>query len=185
MDATNVDLKAFPETIDQQQTASHLTPVHDSLQYIHHETDCWLQITTLPIPGLNDSAPELDAMSRWLVDHLDTAVPQHFTAFPPDYKLDRLPRTPLVTRQRARRTAPDAGLRHIYTGKVRDAEGDRTLCSHCRALLVERDWHALQRYELYARGARPHCGTALVGRFAERFEGRIGQHRLPRRVTMG
>ena len=184
MDATNVDLKAFTETFYQQQTASHLAPVLDTLQYIHHETNCWLEITTLLIPGLNDSTAELEAMCRWLVDHLGTTVPLHFTAFHPDYKLDSLPPTPLATLQRARRIALDAGLQHVYTGNVHDAEGGRTLCSGCGATLIERDWHTVQRYELDAHGACPHCGTALAGRFGASFEGRIGQRRVPMRVAM-
>lgn len=184
MDASNVDLKAFSEAFYQQQTASHLAPVLDTLQYIAHETDCWLEITTLLIPGLNDGTPELEAMCRWIAERLGLEVPLHFTAFHPDYKLDRLPRTPLATLQRARRIALDAGLRHVYTGNVHDTDGGRTACTGCGAALIERDWHAVRRYALDASGRCPHCGTALAGRFGAGPGAALGQRRLPLRVSM-
>lgn len=184
MDAANVDLKAFSDAFYVQQTASHLAPVLDTLQYIRHETDCWLEITTLLIPGLNDSTPELEAMTRWIVDHLGPDVPLHFTAFHPDYKLDQLPRTPAQTLQRARRIALAAGLRHVYTGNVHDAEGGRTACPGCQAPLIERDWHAVLHYALDEKGSCPHCGTAIAGRFGERFSGGFGRRRVPVRVAV-
>ena len=184
MDAANVDLKGFTESFYQQQTASHLAPVLDTLQYLQHETACWLEITTLLIPGLNDSTPELEAMTRWLVEHLGTDVPLHFTAFHPDYKLNQLPATPLATLQRARHIALDAGLRHVYTGNVHDAEGGTTTCSGCGAVLIERDWFAVQSYALDAQGACRHCGTPLAGRFGAGAEGPMGQRRVPMRLVM-
>ncbi|MDO9283266.1 MAG: AmmeMemoRadiSam system radical SAM enzyme [Aquabacterium sp.] len=184
MDAANVDLKAFTEQFYVEQTASHLAPVLDTLQHIRHETNCWLEITTLLIPGLNDSTPELEAMTRWIVDHLGPDVPLHFTAFHPDYKLVHLPRTPGDTLQRARRIALDAGLRHVYTGNVHDAEGGRTACPGCQAPLIERDWHAVLHYALDEKGGCPHCGTAIAGRFGERFAGGFGRRRVPVRVAM-
>jgi pyruvate formate lyase activating enzyme len=184
MDAANVDLKGFTDAFYQQQTASHLAPVLDTLQFIQHETRCWLEITTLLIPGLNDSTAELAAMTRWIVDHLGRDVPLHFTAFHPDYKLDDLPPTPATTLQRARQIARDAGLRHVYTGNVHDTAGGSTLCPGCQAPLIQRDWHAVLHYTLDAAGACPHCGTAVAGRFDARFAGQLGRRRVPMRVAM-
>jgi pyruvate formate lyase activating enzyme len=184
MDAANVDLKAFTDKFYVEQTASHLAPVLDTLQHIRHETSCWLEITTLLIPGLNDSTPELEAMTRWIVDQLGPDVPLHFTAFHPDYKLVDVPRTPGDTLQRARRIALAAGLRHVYTGNVHDAEGGRTACPGCQAPLIERDWHAVLHYALDEHGGCPHCGTAIAGRFGERFAGGFGRRRLPVRVSV-
>jgi pyruvate formate lyase activating enzyme len=183
MDAANVDLKAFSEKFYAEQTASRLAPVLDTLQHIRHDTHCWLEITTLLIPGLNDSTPELEAMTRWIVDQLGPDVPLHFTAFHPDYKLDQLPRTPLTTLQRARRIALDAGLRHVYTGNVHDAEGGRTACPGCQATLIERDWHTVLHYALDAEGRCPHCSTALAGRFGARPAVGVGRRRVPMRVS--
>ncbi|HNU12541.1 MAG TPA: AmmeMemoRadiSam system radical SAM enzyme [Rubrivivax sp.] len=184
MDAANVDLKAFSERFYAEQTASRLAPVLDTLQHIVHETSCWLEITTLLIPGLNDSSAELQAMTRWIRENLGAQVPLHFTAFHPDYKLGELPRTPAETLQRARRIAQDAGLAHVYTGNVHDTEGGTTFCPDCQAALIERDWHAILRYELDARGACPHCGTVIPGRFDAAFAGRLGRRRVPMRVAM-
>ncbi len=184
MDAANVDLKAFTETFYQQQTGSHLAPVLDTLQSIRHETDCWLEITTLLIPGLNDSSAEIEQMTRWLVDHLGTEVPLHFTAFHPDYKMADIARTPAATLTRARAIARANGLRHVYTGNVHDTEGGTTWCPGCAAPLIVRDWHAVTHYALDARGACPLCGTAIAGRFDERYERGFGRRRIPVRLAM-
>jgi pyruvate formate lyase activating enzyme len=183
MDAANVDLKAFTETFYQQQTGSHLAPVLDTLQYLHHETDCWLEITTLLIPGLNDSAGEIEQMTRWLADHLGPEVPLHFTAFHPDYKMSDIAPTPKATLTRSREIALANGLHHVYTGNVHDAEGGTTFCPGCRAALIERDWHAVRRYELDAAGACPQCGTHIAGRFAASFERGFGRRRIPVRMS--
>jgi pyruvate formate lyase activating enzyme len=184
MDAANVDLKAFTESFYQQQTGSHLAPVLDTLQHIHHETNCWLEITTLLIPGLNDSPAEVEQMTRWIAEHLGPDVPLHFTAFHPDYKLDELPPTPKATLTRSREIALANGLHHVYTGNVHDREGGTTFCTGCRAAVIERDWHAVLRYELDAQGACVHCGTALAGRFAPAFERGFGRRRVPVRLTV-
>lgn len=184
MDAANVDLKAFTERFYAEQTASRLAPVLDTLQHIVHDSRCWLEITTLLIPGLNDGTAELAAMTRWIHDALGPDVPLHFTAFHPDYKLGDIPRTPAATLRRARRIALDAGLHHVYTGNVHDTEGGTTFCPGCQAPLIERDWHAILRYKLDERGACPHCGTPVAGRFDTSFQGRVGQRRMPMRVAV-
>jgi pyruvate formate lyase activating enzyme len=105
MDAANVDLKGFTDEFYFKQTGAHLAPVLDTLQHIVHETSCWLEITTLLIPGHNDSNAELEGMSRWLVEHLGRDVPLHFSAFHPDYKMTDVAATPLATVRRARAIA--------------------------------------------------------------------------------
>jgi pyruvate formate lyase activating enzyme len=183
MDAANIDLKGFTESFYFQQTGAHLAPVLDTLQYVQHETTCWLEITTLLIPGLNDSDAELQAMTRWIADHLGLDVPLHFTAFHPDYKLTSVERTPAATLQRARGIALANGLRHVYTGNVHDREGGTTHCADCRAPLIERDWHAVLRYDLDAEGGCRHCGSALAGRFDAKAGG-FGRRRIPMRVAV-
>lgn len=182
MDAANIDLKAFSDTFYFQQTGAHLQPVLETLEYVVHETDCWTEITTLLIPGLNDGDAELDALTRWVADRLGPHVPLHFTAFHPDYKLDELPPTPMSTLQRARRIALANGLQHVYTGNVHDRDGGTTHCTGCGESLIVRDWHAVQRYELDARGACRHCGTPLAGRFAA-GPGGFGPRRIPVRLA--
>ncbi len=179
MDAANVDLKAFSEDFYFQQTGAHLAPVLDTLQYIAHETDCWLELTTLLIPGANDSTAELEQLTRWVAEHLGPEVPLHFTAFHPDYRMTDVPRTPASTLHRAHEIGLANGLQHVYTGNVHDTAGGTTFCSGCGEALIVRDWHAIRRYTLDAHGACPHCGTAVAGRFgAEAGPG------VPRRVPI-
>ncbi len=183
MDAANVDLKGFTEDFYLHQTGAHLAPVLDTLQYLRHETTCWLEITTLLIPGLNDDPAELEAMTRWIHDQLGPDVPLHFTAFHPDYKLTHIGPTPRHTLTLARRIARDQGLHHVYTGNVHDPEGGTTYCPGCQAALIVRDGYEITRCELDERGTCPHCGTAVAGRFS-RFTKGFGQRRMPVRVTM-
>ena len=178
MDAANVDLKAFTEDFYVHQTGAHLAPVLDTLLYLHHETPVWLEITTLLIPGLNDSNAELAALSRWICDELGPDVPLHFTAFHPDYKLDTLPPTPHATLTRARQIARAAGLHHVYTGNVRNIDGGSTRCPSCDSLLIERDGYRILAYRLDASGACPGCGHRLAGHFGK-FATPFGARRVP------
>ena len=180
MDAANVDLKAFREDFYYRVTKSHLQPVLDTLLYLKHETSVWLELTTLLIPGLNDSTAELEDMTRWVVAELGPDVPMHFTAFHPDYKMRDRPRTPSSTLARARQIALDAGVRHAYTGNVHDADGGSTYCHGCGALLIERDWYKLGRWGLQD-GSCVACGASCAGVF-ESQPGRWGPRRLPLRM---
>lgn len=95
MDAVNVDLKAFTDEFYVKQTGSHLQPVLDTLKYLKHETNVWFELTTLLIPGLNDSSEEISAMCAWIVKELGINVPIHFSAFHPDYKMRTFQARPL------------------------------------------------------------------------------------------
>ncbi|MGQ9723894.1 MAG: AmmeMemoRadiSam system radical SAM enzyme [Tepidimonas sp.] len=178
MDAANVDLKAFTEDFYFKLTGSHLQPVLDTLLYLRHETSVWLEITTLLIPGYNDTDAELTALSQWVRRELGPDVPLHFTAFHPDHKMLDVPATPLATLARARRIALAEGLHYVYTGNVRDAEGGTTYCSHCHAALIERDGYRIKHYRLRPDGRCPDCGTAIAGHFANQA-GNFGHRRIP------
>jgi len=184
MDAANVDLKGFTDEFYVKLAGAHLNPVLDTLSYIHHETECWLEITTLLIPGKNDSDAEIREESHWIRRELGPDVPLHFTAFHPDFKMTDLPPTPAATVARARRIAMDEGLRYVYTGNVHDREGGTTACPDCQAPLVERDWHRIVAYRLTDDGHCPDCGSAIAGRFG-RFVLReqFGRRRIPVRLA--
>ncbi|WP_287918314.1 AmmeMemoRadiSam system radical SAM enzyme, partial [Tibeticola sp.] len=115
MDAANVDLKAFTEDFYFKLTGAHLQPVLDTLVYLKHETSVWFEITTLLIPGHNDSDAELTALSKWVARELGPDVPLHFSAFHPDFKMPDVPPTPPATLRRARRMALEQGLHYVYT----------------------------------------------------------------------
>ncbi len=165
MDAANVDLKAFTERFYRKVCGGSLEPVLDTLKYLKHETDVWFELTTLLIPGENDSDDELEAMTAWVVEHLGPGVPMHFTAFHPDYKMLDKPRTPASTLTRARRIALAAGVRYAYTGNVHDSGGGSTYCHHCGGVLIGRDWYVLGRWNLTAGGECKSCGEPCAGRF--------------------
>ena len=179
MDAANVDLKGFTEEFYVKLTGAKLAPVLDTLVYLKHETDVWFEITTLLIPGKNDSAEEARAMSQWILRELGPDVPLHFTAFHPDFKMTDVPPTPASTLTRARRIAMDEGLRYVYTGNVHDKEGGTTFCPGCGMALIVRDWHRIESYALTAEGKCPKCATPIPGRF-ESFESprQFGRRRI-------
>jgi pyruvate formate lyase activating enzyme len=183
MDAANVDLKGFTDEFYVKLCGARLSPVLDTLVYLKHETDVWFEITTLLIPGKNDSDAELEAMSQWIVRELGTDVPLHFTAFHPDYKMTDIAHTPAATLSRARRIALGAGIRYVYTGNVHDRTGGTTSCPGCGRPVIERDWHEILRYALTDDGRCSHCDTHLPGRFAA-FAGHWGRRRVPVRVSV-
>ncbi|MEJ2344738.1 MAG: AmmeMemoRadiSam system radical SAM enzyme [Gammaproteobacteria bacterium] len=181
MDAANVDLKGFTEDFYWKLTGGHLQPVLDTLVYLKHETEVWFEITTLLIPGLNDSDQEIDAMTRWGVENLGPEVPWHFTAFHPDWKMTDRPSTPPATLTRARKIAMDNGVRYAYTGNVHDEAGGSTYCHHCGAKLIGRDWYVISEWNLDQQGRCKSCGTACAGHF-EAAPGDWGAKRLPVRL---
>jgi pyruvate formate lyase activating enzyme len=165
MDAANIDLKAFTESFYYELCGGHLQDVLETIEYVYHETDTWLELTTLLIPGKNDSPAELEALCQWVVEHLGPAVPLHFTAFHPDWKMRNIPATPAHTLTQARLIAKQAGIHHAYTGNVHDPSGNSTYCHQCGELLIERDWHQMGSWNLDAHGACPACQTPLAGVF--------------------
>ena len=182
MDAANVDLKAFTEDFYVRQTGAHLAPVLDTLGFIVHETQCWLEITTLLIPGLNDSPSEIESLSRWVARELGPDVPLHFSAFHPDYRMTDVAATPPAVLAAARRIALDQGLRYVYTGNVHDEAGDTTCCPGCGAAVIVRDWYELRAYGLDDTGRCRRCATQLPGRF-ETFSRPFGRRRVPIRIA--
>jgi pyruvate formate lyase activating enzyme len=166
MDAANVDLKAFTDDFYHRLCAGHLQPVLDVLTFIHRETGCWLEITTLLIPGQNDSPAEIAALADWLAEHLGPDVPLHLTAFHPAGRMQDLPPTPASTLIRARETALAAGLNYVYIGNIRDRTGGTTFCPGCNTPLIVRDgYHILRDHLSPSRGRCPSCALAIPGRF--------------------
>jgi pyruvate formate lyase activating enzyme len=178
MDAANVDLKAFTEEFYFKLTGAHLQPVLDTLVYLKRETDVWFEITTLLIPGKNDSDAEIEAMSQWILRELGPDVPLHFSAFHPDWKMLDVPPTPAATLTRARDIALKAGLNYVYTGNVHDTTGGTTFCPSCHEPLIVRDWYRIDDYKLTPDGHCPHCGSAIAGRFGA-FSHPFGNRRIP------
>jgi pyruvate formate lyase activating enzyme len=162
MDAANVDLKAFTEDFYKKLCFAELEPVKETLRWLARESKVWLEVTTLLIPGMNDSEAEITKLCAWFADALGPGVPLHFTAFHPDFKLTEVPATPPETLTRARRIAMEHGLRFVYTGNVHDPEGGTTYCSGCGKAVLVRDWYEILACAL-RDGACDACGTAIPG----------------------
>jgi len=176
MDAANVDLKSFRPDFYRRLTGGHLETVLDTLRYLVHDTDVWVEITTLIIPGLNDSEAELSDLSTWVATELGPDVPLHFTAFHPAARLTDRPPTAPATLRRARDLGLAAGLRYVYTGNVDDAAGSATICPNCGAVVISRRRLSLDQYHLTSEGRCPECDCAVAGRWqatpARPFRGR-------------
>ncbi|HSO96041.1 MAG TPA: AmmeMemoRadiSam system radical SAM enzyme [Acidimicrobiia bacterium] len=182
IDAANVDLKGFTDDFYRHVCGGRLDPVLRTLEYLVHETDVWVETTTLLIPGKNDSDDEVDRMTSWVVEHLGPDVPMHFTAFHPDFKMLDVEATPPATLSRARDLALANGVRYAYTGNVHDRDGGTTRCSGCGTALIERDWYQLGIYELTDDGRCRVCDTAVPGRF-DGPAGTWGSRRRPIRLA--
>jgi pyruvate formate lyase activating enzyme len=182
VDAANVDLKAFTEDFYRRICAARLADVLDTLQYLKHETSVWFEITTLLIPGRNDSPAEIEAETKWIMERLGPDVPLHFTAFHPDYKMLDVPPTPASTLSQARLIALANGLRYVYTGNVHDPAGGTTFCPSCGVAVVVRDWYDIADYALDGRGRCRACGTHLPGVY-DGAAGSWGRRRLPVRLA--
>jgi pyruvate formate lyase activating enzyme len=182
MDAANVDLKGFTDDFYFRLCGAHLAPVLDTLVYLRHETNVWFEITTLLIPGKNDSNEELEAECKWIMKELGPAVPVHFTAFHPDYKMTDIEHTPAATLTRARKIALGEGLQYVYTGNVHDTEGGTTFCPHCGKAVIVRDWHRILAHHVTPSGRCMGCNGAIAGRF-DQFKRAFGPRRVPVRLA--
>jgi pyruvate formate lyase activating enzyme len=179
LDAATIDLKSFSDDCYRKISAGRLGPVLDTLRYLRHETDAWLEITTVLIPGHNDGPGEIDALTRWVAGELGPDVPLHFTAFHPDFRMRDVLPTPAATLREARRIGLANGLRFVYVGTVRDPVGGTTTCPECAAPVIERDRYRLAAYRLDDAGRCLSCRARLPGR----FDGPAGQWG-PRRVPV-
>jgi pyruvate formate lyase activating enzyme len=181
VDAVNVDLKAFSETFYRDVCGGRLTPVLDTLEWLANATGTWLEVTTLLVPGLNDSDAEIEALTRWVADRLGPGVPLHLTAFHPDWRMRDRPATPFATLSRARAIGLANGLRHVYTGNVRDPDGGSTWCHVCGTRLIGRSGYAITGWALDGEGRCRRCGEPCAGVF-EASPGTWGPRRLPVRL---
>lgn len=165
MDAANVDIKSFSDEFYRRRCGARLEPVLGTLRYLRKETKVWLEVTTLLIPGLNDSTEEISALSRWIFQELGSEIPVHFSAFYPTYHLLDVPPTPPSRILEASEIARKAGLKYVYGGNIADTSSSCTRCASCGATLIEREgfWMAGNRLK---QGRCPSCGTACAGVWA-------------------
>ncbi|GMQ48529.1 hypothetical protein VB10N_35280 [Vibrio sp. 10N] len=178
MDAANIDLKAFTERFYNKVCGGALAPVLETLQYLRHETSVWFELTTLLIPGENDSEREIDQMTQWIADHLGCDVPLHFSAFHPDFKMMEIPRTPANSLVKARHIAQRNGLNYVYVGNVHNEQCSSTYCPNCKRKVLSRNWFELGACALTDTGHCSHCGFRIAGRFSAQHKP-FGRRRIP------
>ncbi len=177
IDAANIDLKAFTDRFYRKLAFAQLEPVLDTLKWLKRESDTWFEITTLLIPGENDSPEELGRMTDWIAENLGDEVPLHFSAFHPDFKMRDVPATPHDTLIRAREVAMERGLKYVYVGNVLDGDRQSTRCPGCGEVVIERDHYQLGSYRIRG-GACGACGEKIPGVFEDE-RGDWGRRRLP------
>ncbi|MBM3695507.1 MAG: AmmeMemoRadiSam system radical SAM enzyme [Actinobacteria bacterium] len=180
VDAANIDLKSCDDAFYRRYCGGRLAPVLETLEYVARHTRTWLEVTTLLIPGLNDSPVEVATLSAWVAEHLGPDTPLHFSAFHPAFRMTDRPPTPAASLAAARRLARAEGLRFVYTGNIRDPEGQSTRCPRCGALLVGRDGYRLTARGLDDAGNCAACGVPCPGIFAGATPG-DGRVAAPRR----
>ncbi|WP_040725436.1 AmmeMemoRadiSam system radical SAM enzyme [Thiomicrorhabdus sp. Kp2] len=181
MDAANIDLKAFNERFYQKLTGAKIQPVLDTIEYVAQETNTWLELTTLLIPGENDSEKEITEMSEWILEHCGADVPIHFTKYHPDYRMMDNPATPFSTLEKARKIAMNTGLNYVYTGNVTDPDGQATYCPHCGQKVIERHFYEITNWQI-EDGCCNKCQTPIAGVF-DKKPGTWGNQRLPIRLS--
>ena len=161
LDAANVDLKAFRDETYKQVCGARLQPVLDSLKAMK-ELGVWVEVTTLVVPGMNDSEEELRDIARFLADELGVETPWHVSRFHPDYQMrDRGP-TPVATLRRAYELGREAGLRYVYVGNLPGAHLEDTLCPNCGQVVIGR-WGFRVTAQHTRQGRCAYCGTPIDG----------------------
>ena len=164
MDAANVDLKSIREEYYRKLCGARLGPVLETLEHVSKSTGCWLEVTTLLVPGQNDSDGELDELTAWVAEHLGPETPLHFSAFHPDGEMMDLPPTPVGRLARARELALGNGLRHVYAGNVRGMpDWTATFCAGCGARLIEREGYKVRLEGIDGEGTCVGCGRICKG----------------------
>lgn len=158
--AANVDLKSFNEGFYKEQCGAKLGPVLKTLE-VMKRMGVWIEVTTLLIPGLNDSTEELQDLAQFLAA-LDPNIPWHISRFHPTYRLTNIPATPSEGVRRARELGYNAGLRYVYTGNLPGDEGEKTFCHNCGKLLINRLGFRITENRIQEDRC-PECGTNIPG----------------------
>jgi pyruvate formate lyase activating enzyme len=163
LDAANINLKTFSDAIYRKLNGGRLQPVLNTFKTLH-EQKIHFEMTNLVVPGYADDAEMVKQMCQWILTTLGPDYPLHFLRFFPQYKLDRLPATPLSTLIRFRKLAMAEGIHYVYVGNASYPEGNNTYCHNCKKLLIERIGYFIQTYDLNENRCE-YCGTVIPGRW--------------------
>ena len=160
--AANIDLKAFTEVFYKKLCSARLAPVLDAIK-AYHDAGIWIEITTLIIPGENDSDEELRDIASF-INSISADIPWHISRYYPRYKYDHAPPTPVKTIERAREIGLSEGLHFVYSGNVTGHVGENTYCPNCKKLIIARKGFFIERLDMKAQ-ACGYCNHTIPGRF--------------------
>ncbi len=160
LDAANVDLKGFDDRRYRRACGAALKGVLEGIEALI-EAGIWVEITTLVVPGFNDSKEELAAIARYVAS-LGPRIPWHLSRFHPDFKRTGCPATPVSTLERARNWGIEAGINHVYVGNLPGHRAENTFCPNCATILIERSGFSLMGNRI-AGGCCPGCGAKVAG----------------------
>jgi pyruvate formate lyase activating enzyme len=160
--AANIDLKGFTDEFYKKLCSARLAPVLDAIE-AYHEAGIWIEITTLVIPGENDSDEELRGIAHF-IKSVDQNIPWHISRYFPRYQYDQAPPTPVKTLEKAREIGLSEGLKFVYTGNVMGNAGENTYCPHSGKEIMSRS--GLSVHKIHITGSScGYCHTAIPGRF--------------------
>jgi len=163
VDGMNIDIKGFTDQFYKEICGARLKPVLDAVKYAHSK-GIWIEITTLLIPGKNDSEEEIRGIAQFIYD-LDPAIPWHLSGFYPMYKMLDTPPTPPMTLRRAYEIGREVGLKYVYVGNIDDEDRESTYCPSCGKRVIDRRGHIGQYVTnmLDSEGTCPFCSYKLEG----------------------
>jgi pyruvate formate lyase activating enzyme len=160
--AANIDLKAFTENFYRKLCSARLAPVLDAIQ-AYHDNGIWIEITTLLIPGENDSDDEMRDIASF-ISSISPDIPWHISRYYPRYKYDSAPPTPIKTIERARKIGLSEGLNFVYSGNVMGHVGENTYCPNCKKLIIARKGYFIERIAMKGQACE-YCSHIIPGRF--------------------
>ena len=168
LDAANIDIKAFNEKFYHDVASAKLGPVLEA-SALAKELGIHVEITTLIIPGVNDSLEELRELSKWMYKNMGPETPLHFTRFHPQYQMQNLSPTPVKTMQEACKIATEEGMKYVYMGNVPGSERNNTFCPNCGKMLISRGFFEIEKYDITPEKTCPKCGEniPIVGEYAD------------------
>ncbi len=161
LDAANIDLKSYSDRYYRKVVGARLQPVLDTIRLMK-SLGIWVEVTTLVVPGHNDSPEELRSIARFLASDVGRDTPWHISRFFPAYRMADVPPTPVSTLRQAREIGLEEGLEFVYVGNVRGMPWESTYCPGCSTLLIERSGYAILANRV-SEGRCPDCGRRIAG----------------------
>ena len=168
LDGANINLKSFDDAVYKCLNGGTLEPVLETFKTLHDQ-GVWFEMTTLVVPTYVDKPEMIKRMCAWILKNLGPDYPLHFLRFFPQYKLTRLPATPIATLEEFRKIALSQGIRYVYLGNVPGHPGTQTYCHQCKKVIVQRNGYWIREIHI-KEGNCTYCNTPIPGRWGREEE---------------